>query len=131
MVFSGISQDSLFGFEAEGLKEVFTGGGGGSIPDIDKLLVLLDNGSTRLPDIGKLTGGGGGTIPVIDKLLELLGGGGTTIPRTRPTCSGLAMLDALVSNPTGRRPYRQRRVQRAPTKDPVTADGLQLEPNKM
>ena len=109
MVFSGISEDSLFGFEVEGLKEVFTRGGGGTIPVIDKLLVLLENGSTSLPDIGKLveavsTGGGGGTIPVIDKLLELLGGGGTTIPRTRPTCSGLAMLDDLVSNPTGRRP---------------------------
>ena len=88
MVFSGISEDSLFGFEVEGLKEVFTRGGGGTIPVIDKLLVLLENGSTSLPDIGKLveavsTGGGGGTIPVIDKLLELLGGGGTTIPRTR------------------------------------------------
>ena len=71
--------------------------------------MLLENGSTSLPDIGRLveavfTGGGGGTIPVIDKLLELLGGSGTTIPRTHPTCSGLAMLDALVSNPTGRRP---------------------------
>ena len=108
MVFSGISEDSLFGFEVEGVKEVFTGGEGGTIPVIDKLLVLLENGNTSLPDIGKLveavfTGGGGGTIPVIDKLLELLGGG-TTIPRIRPTCSGLAMLDALVSNPTGRRP---------------------------
>ena len=74
MVFSGISENSLFGFEVEGVKKVFTSGGT-TTPVIDNLLELLEN----LPDIGKVeeavfTGGGGGTIPVVDKLLELLRG---------------------------------------------------------